>query len=105
MLAYCYRGGVIEFADDLDGVPSGTIVFAQSDDPAALRDHVSATARHAYDGQTFLVPGLPESVGDNAADPVEIFCQWLDWAFQDDGGVAQMRTAAIVVSGGVHDQA
>lgn len=63
MKARCYRGGQIGL-----GVrePKGAITFA-SGSARKLRAIVSAVARHAYDGKTLLVPGIPEAENDDAA--------------------------------------
>lgn len=62
--AYCWASGVIEFGLS---VPAGAIVFAQGHDERKLRNLVCARARHAYDGVTLLVPGIPEAENDDAA--------------------------------------
>lgn len=47
-------------------VPDGSISLIRG--PAArLRRIVEAIARHAYDGKTLLVPGLPEAEDDGDA--------------------------------------
>jgi hypothetical protein len=70
MRAYCWRGGVIGFARV---PPKGTIPFASG--PARkLRSVIAALARHAYDGKTLLVPGIPEEKKDGKAlDALEAF--------------------------------
>lgn len=61
--AVCYRSGQIRF---LPFVPRGAIEIA-SGPSDQLRPIVEAIARHAYDGHTLLVPGLPEAVNDDQA--------------------------------------
>jgi hypothetical protein len=61
--AYCSRDGAIEIARS---VPDGRLELARG--PARdLRRAVSARSRHAYDGKTFLVPGIPEADSDGEA--------------------------------------
>lgn len=74
MIAYCYRSGQIMFGRS---VPKGAIKVAQG--PAkALRKMICATARHAYDGKTLLVPGVPEARTEKlAGDALERFIDWI----------------------------
>lgn len=58
MKAYCYRTGVIEFGRY---VPKGTLEIASG---RALLKNVRVRARHAKDGETLLVPGIPEASND-----------------------------------------
>ena len=76
--AYCFRSGHIGFCEDLSTVPEGAIVFAEGD-ARALRERVAVKARHAYDGVTLLVPGVPEAEGERAA--MAAFNAWHEWAF------------------------
>lgn len=76
--AICWASGLIEFLEDGMRKPNGAIVFASDDSVEALKDKVSAVARHGYDG-SLLVPGVPEaSDGDKA---LEAMLRWRDWAF------------------------
>lgn len=76
MKAYCWRNGVIGFAA-AGAVPDGAIAFAEG--PARrLRKVVSGTARLAYDGETLLVPGVPEAETDDGA--VDALLAWGAWA-------------------------
>ncbi|MBN8916647.1 MAG: hypothetical protein J0I31_13730 [Rhizobiales bacterium] len=59
--AFANRNGVISFGSH---VPSGTLLIADDPDPATLRTAVEGMARHAYDGETLLVPGIPEARRD-----------------------------------------
>ena len=62
-VAWAWRSGEIEFGT---AEPTGALVFARG--PArTLRAVVEAVACHAHDGQTLLVPGIPEADSDNAA--------------------------------------
>lgn len=74
MRAYCWRGGVIEFGRK---TPKGAIQIARGK-ARKVREAVSALARHAYDGKTLLVPGIPEAASDDqAADALEQFLRHL----------------------------
>ncbi|SCM75413.1 Host nuclease inhibitor protein [uncultured Pleomorphomonas sp.] len=76
MKAYCWRTGKIEFGRS---TPNGALEIA--DAPGReLRRHVSASARHAYDGETLLVPGVPEAATDLAAG--EAVGRFRDWLFK-----------------------
>ena len=74
MKAWCYRSGEIVFGHSL---PKGCILIAQG--PAKpLREMICAVARHAYDGKTLLVPGIPEADTEKeAADALERFLDWI----------------------------
>lgn len=63
MIAFAFRSGVIEFGRRC---PSGALAVGSG--PASLlREIVVAIARHAYDGKTLLVPGVPEAPTSSAA--------------------------------------
>jgi len=63
MIAYAWANGRIDFGRTM---PKDALLIGKG--PAKpLRSHITATARHAYDGKTLLVPGVPESGGGNAA--------------------------------------
>ena len=66
-IAWADRRGVIEFGQA--PAPDGMIVIARSRGRTGqrMRDRVSAAARHAYDGTTLLVPGIPEAEDDDEA--------------------------------------
>lgn len=74
MKAFCDRRGVIKFGRS---VPDGQLLVASA--PAKfLRDEITASARHAYDGKTLLVPGVPEAeTEDEALDALIRFCDWV----------------------------
>lgn len=63
LYSYCYRSGEIEFGDH---VPDGALPVLHGR-PAHVRRTVSVRARLAHDGETLLVPGVPEAVDDDAA--------------------------------------
>ena len=68
--AYAWRGGIIEFGST---TPKGAIELARSWE-ARLREVICAIARHAYDGKTLLVPGIPEAETDaKAAEALDRF--------------------------------
>lgn len=62
-VAYCWRGGVIEFGRRC---PAGALNLLRGPDKR-VREIVNAAARHAYDGVTLLVPGIPEADSDEDA--------------------------------------
>jgi hypothetical protein len=65
-LAYAYRSGQIGFIDGPGSMPDGAL-FLGSGPQQIIRDLISGISRHAYDGVTLLVPGVPESESDEAA--------------------------------------
>jgi len=78
--AYCFRGGVIDIASHKDTVPDGAIPFVSTrKSTAKLLAAIEVRARHAYDGKTLLVPGIPEAAND--ADALAALEKWSDWAF------------------------
>ena len=62
------RDGVIVF-EHLPGLDLGrlTVASAPASKAKRLREVVTANARHAYDGVTLLVPGIPEAKSENEA--------------------------------------
>lgn len=72
--AYCWRGGQIQFGRR---VPSGAIEITKDTDEQRLRDLMGVTARHAYDGETLLVPGVPEARSSDEA--VDALIRWREW--------------------------
>ncbi len=65
MYAHCYRDGKIEVSRKSD-LP-GAICIGEGR-KADLMRRVEARARHAYDGKTLLVPGIPEALTDEEAE-------------------------------------
>lgn len=61
--AYCWRGGVIEFGPR---IPDGALPVDRGTEHS-VRRRVEPLARHAYDGKTLLVPGIPEAGDDDTA--------------------------------------
>lgn len=89
--AYCWATGVIHFGTK---VPEGAIAIARGERQAVV-DFIEVVARHAYDGKTLLVPGVPEAEetkGDAAkGDALEA---WLTWI-----GARSSKPAGIEVFG------
>ena len=61
--AYCWRSGVLEFGQR---IPDGALPVDHGTE-RSVRRRVEVLARHAYDGQTLLVPGIPEAQDDDEA--------------------------------------
>ncbi|MFN6055925.1 MAG: hypothetical protein ACK47C_07815 [Paracoccaceae bacterium] len=79
-VGFCYRSGEIDTAPSL--FPEGTIPFVRSrKGPAKLKEIIGVKARHAYDGKTLLVPGIPEAADDQAA--IDALDKWKAWAFPE----------------------
>jgi len=64
MIIYAYRSGEIGFA--LRKAPAGAIALRKAPHSVAEKA-VHGCARLAYDNQTWLVPGIPESRSDDEA--------------------------------------
>jgi hypothetical protein len=74
MFAYCYRGGDIHFGEQ---VPAGAIELMRGSDNI-VKGRITVRARHAYDGKTLLVPGVPEAEDEFGAEQaVEQFKRFL----------------------------
>ncbi|WP_057462413.1 hypothetical protein [Pseudovibrio sp. POLY-S9] len=58
MYAHCYRSGEIELSHKSE--LSGAICIGEGRKADLVR-RVEARARHAHDGKTLLVPGIPEA--------------------------------------------
>lgn len=75
--AYCWASGVIHFGAS---VPHGAIGIAKGERQAVV-DLIEATARHAHDGTTLLVPGVPEAEVDahdtSKPEALEVWLAWL----------------------------
>lgn len=61
--AYCWRSGVIEFGE---AVPAGALEIGYGD--AAFKARVELYARHGYEKDVLLVPGIPEAASDLDAE-------------------------------------
>ena len=78
------RRGVIEI---LGHVPSGLLVIADDPNQQLLSDVIEGEARHAYDGTTLLVPGIPEAASnDDALDALIAFRRRVLRALANAGG-------------------
>ena len=89
-VAYCDRTGTIEVGKTC---PDGMLPFYRCPTKKECLEKASATARHAYDGKTLLVPGIPEAIDDEHAlealllhrawlagdNSDEIVCRRKDW--------------------------
>lgn len=64
VVAYAWRSGEIGIGDE---IPNGALPIARSENRQALEYVISACARHAYDGVSLLVPGVPEAQTDGEA--------------------------------------
>jgi len=71
-VAYCDANGRIAFGQS---VPSGQLMIA-SGPREKLVEMVSGAARHAYDGETLLVPGVPEA--ESLTDGLEALLRFRD---------------------------
>ena len=77
-VGFCYRSGEVDVGTGIP--PDGTIPFVRSrKGPAKLKEIIGTKARHAYDGKTLLVPGIPEATDDEAA--LAALQTWSAWAF------------------------
>ncbi len=65
LTAHCERSGTIGFCRAT--CPDGTLPIASHARDALLRGAIAAVARHSYDNNTLLVPGLPEAGSSEAA--------------------------------------
>lgn len=63
VIAFAWRNGRIEFAQQ---TPEGALPLARGEDHK-VRAVIGAEARHAYDGETLLVPGVHEEAPDATA--------------------------------------
>lgn len=73
MHAYCFASGQIEFGEK---IPSGALPIARGP-KKPLMEWLDGVSRHAYDGETLLVPGIPEAPDQSAAlDALKRFTLW-----------------------------
>ena len=63
-IAYCWRSGKLEFTDN--SLPSGALIISKGRG-LKWRQKVEVLCRLAYDGITYLVPGVPEAENDEEA--------------------------------------
>jgi len=71
--AYAWRSGRIEVGPR---VPEGALPIVRGR-AVTVMNAMQAMARHAYDGKTLLVPGIPEAASDDAA--VDALIGFRDW--------------------------
>lgn len=74
LFAYCWENGLIAFGHT---IPEGVALMAHSDNEELLREKMNVWARHAYDGVSLLVPGIPEA-GD-PAEAADALYKWLEF--------------------------
>ena len=80
MKAFCYANGVIRFGQRCG---NGSIEIARSAGNSKaiikrFKADIEVTARHAYDGKTLLVPGVPEAANQTeGCDALIAYCKWL----------------------------
>lgn len=72
-IAYCWASGLIGFGPE---VPEGAIGIARGKDQV-VRDTIEVTARHAYDNEMLLVPGVPEAPSQR--DGLEALARYIQW--------------------------
>lgn len=98
IVAFADRSGVIEFGQGR--VPRGMLPLYRHRNAARVRDLISATARHAYDGRTLLVPGVPEAASDD--DALDALIAYRDWIAKPrkwlDGRRRECRTQRELLS-------
>jgi hypothetical protein len=75
-VAYSDRSGVIGITNGR--MPKGMLPIIRMDNEFALRELISATCRHSYDGITLLVPGIPEA-GDDADAALDALMKFRDF--------------------------
>lgn len=63
LTAFVWRSGLLQVARE---APEGSLKLATAPD-TVMTDAISGTARLAHDGQTWLVPGVPEAGDDSDA--------------------------------------
>jgi len=81
--AFCWAGGQIEFGRR---IPDGALPIMRGAE-SIVRETMSVAARHAYDGVTLLVPGVPEAPNQMAAvDALIRFRKWLHDRTRSEGG-------------------
>lgn len=71
--AYCFASCEIGFSDVM---PPGSLPIAKGPDKT-LRAFISGIARHTYDGETLLVPGIPEATDETEA--LKAFVRFHEW--------------------------
>jgi hypothetical protein len=87
LIAYCNAKGVIGFGRVM---PAGMLPII-SGRAKWLRETMSAMSRHAYDGKTLLVPGIPEA--NNQAEGVKALIKFRKWVQGCAARNPEQRTA------------
>lgn len=94
--AYCDRSGTIGFCSG--SAPAGSLPIAHHENPALLRSAVAAVARHGYESNTLLVPGIPEAQNDSAAiDALDGFMRLVRARLDADLDQKPVNTATSIV--------
>lgn len=75
--AYCWASGLIQFGTI---TPRGAIQIATGDDKP-LRDLICATSRNARQGESLLVPGIPEAKTEIAR--TRALRRYVEWISKD----------------------
>ncbi|WP_119167084.1 host nuclease inhibitor protein [Algihabitans albus] len=75
--AWCWRSGEIEFGP---AVPEGAMALGAGK-PETFYAGIEAGARRALDGETLLLPGVPEAVSEKSAQLAVV--GWLAWRSGD----------------------
>lgn len=81
--AYCWASGDIHVGKR---VPRGALPLRLRGPEDKVRSFVTRFARHAWDGKTMLVPGIPEAPNQGVAlNALLRFCDWINSAAVADG--------------------
>ncbi len=93
-IAYCWASGEIEITEETEDfeLPDGAIAFARGD-LAELTRRIDCRARHGYETEVRLVPGLPEICGSSQLNDLvrtAVLVSWAgqnfnDWPWDEDG--------------------
>lgn len=79
VIAYCWSSGLIQFGPTL---PDGAIGIATGEE-SKVRDVIEVTARHAYDNESLLVPGVPEAA--NEREGIVALARYIQWLGERNG--------------------
>lgn len=72
--SFAWRSGLIGFGRE---IPKGALPILDSNGKPISRRRLDPLARHAYDGKSLLVPGVPEAEDDMTA--MLAFERWVNW--------------------------
>lgn len=83
--AYAWRTGVIEFGEQVpaDALP---LYYGES---KAVRELIEVRARHGWQSETLLVPGVPEALNNEEARAA--FYQFYGWINGNQNGRADLK--------------